>query len=298
MRQFKRFKQIFENEWKNKITREARFMQKVKKIDIEEIFPLAEDIKKFHCGLSKEVELAPQLLTEEKTEGNWRNLACLLLTKITAFNARRPLELGLITLAQFEKRIHGSSTNVDMIEMLTISEKVIAKSMCIVKVIGKFARIVPVLLTSTAVEKINLLHKLRESCKIESSNPYIFPQGAGNPLHAGRITTRIANRLKDKYGLEKSSLITAKQFRRVLSSSMQFLNLKDHDIENMCSHLGHDYRTHLNYNRLHSNAAELTKVSKISLLWDARKLEEHSRKSLEEIDFAMNGKSFPMYSLS
>lgn len=284
-------KKIFQIEWKKKITRQARYAQKVNKLSIEDVFPVADDIKKFNAGLTAEMAIAASLLKEEKSPENWKNLCRLLLVKITAFNARRPLEPGLMELKRFEKRTRGANAGTDLIHMLTASEKIIAKSMDIVKVIGKHGRIVPILLTPHFVENIQLLNETRAVCGVHAENPFIFPQGKENSLHGGRITIHTVKTLAEKYNLEKPKLITAKQFRRVLASSIQYLNLMNADIENVCNHLGHDMRTHLNFYRLNTEAAELAKVSKILLLLDSGNLEQFSGKSLEEIEFPMNGRS-------
>lgn len=282
-------RKVFDIEWKNKVKREARFRQKVKRIENEDVFPVAEDIKIFNEALTEEVTAAAESLQNSRTEANWKNLARALLVKITCFNARRPLEPGLITLKQFEKRKFGSEQETDFISYLTTSEKIIAKHMTIVKVVGKHARIVPVLLINQFVDHIKLLCESRDSCNVSAENPYVFAFGHESPMHAGRATKKMVEKCHEKYRLQRPDLITAKQFRRILGSSVQFLNLKDHEIENICHHLGHDMQTHLNHYRLHSDAAELAKVAKIRLLLDSGKLQEYAGKSLEDVEIRLEG---------
>lgn len=212
-------KSLFRIEWKKRIAREAKYLQKIQKINMENIFPLAEDIKNFNFGLTEELEISANRLKEESSDNNWKNLAYLLLTKNTAFNARRPLEPGLMELQRYEKITKGSSdTNLDFIHLLTESEKIIAASMEVVKVVGKHGRIVPILLTQNFVKYINLLIEKRDICGISQENPYIFPLKKNKPLHGSVVTRKVVNMLTEKYNLIKPQLITAKQFRRILSS--------------------------------------------------------------------------------
>lgn len=163
------------------------------KIEIEDLFPVSDDIKKFNAALTKEVETAAALLEKEPSEANWRNLRDFLLAKITAFNARRPLEPGLTTIHHFEKRITGSRAETDLVYLFTESEKLLATSMEVVKVVGKHGRIVPVLLKKNFVVLISLLNRKREECKIPSQNPFVFAKGENSSMHGSVTTKRVVN---------------------------------------------------------------------------------------------------------
>lgn len=256
----------------------------------ENMFPLDEDIKMFHIQLTTELGNAAREVEDAVTPATWRSLCNLLLVKIMAFNARRPLEPGLITIQQYDKRIRGCNTKVDLVHMLNSKEKEIAKSMDVVKVLGKYDRVVPILLTQRLVQCIDLLNRTRQEARIPKENKYVFPQGNDRPIHAGKVMRQIMDLLKTKCNFARPELITAKQFRRVLASYVQSLNLQDRDIENLCGHLGHDVRTHLHYYRLHSDAAELAKVGKILLLVESGQVEKHTGKLLADIEVSSTGK--------
>lgn len=288
---YERLRSIFNVQWKKKITKIARFTTQIKKNEKQEsALPLSNDITRLNKGLDELLDSSMQLLLAEPTFANWKHAAETLLVKITIFNARRPLEPGLITKKLFMMRIRGEDKEIDNIAALSKSEKLLSKSMSVIKVVGKHARIVPVLLTKGFTEKIQILLDTRDECGVAKSNPYIFAKGTTAAMHGSKITTDLVKKLKETCRLEKPGLITAKQFRRILATSCQCLALTEGDMESLCGHLGHDMRTHLQYYRLHTDAAELSKVAKLLLLMDSKELYKHAGKTLKEIDVVVPGR--------
>lgn len=196
----------------------------------------------------------------------------------------------MIKLNQYTNRIKGSDSKTDLIHFLHDKEKQLAKSMDIVKVLGKYDRTVPVILTKNFVQYIHLLNSTRQEANIPTENKYVFPYGTDRSIYAGRATKQVVEFLKTKCEFSRPELITAKQFRRILGSYLQYLNLQDRDLENVCSHMVRDLKTHLSHYRLHSDAAELGKVGKILLLMEWGPIEKYSGKELADIDFSVDGK--------
>jgi len=129
--------------WKSAV-KEARYSLKERKFNVTEQLPLTRDIQIFSDKLNNEVERFSKLVDSD--EKALKQFTKYLMVKITMFNARRPFECGLMTVDQFHSRINGDNENIDYINQLTEKEKILAKSMSLVKVMGKHARIVPILL--------------------------------------------------------------------------------------------------------------------------------------------------------
>lgn len=86
-KQYREFLDLFNIEWKQRVTKSARYVMKIRKNEAQDnMIPLQEDIKKFNEGLNIELDSACSLLKEEKTEWNWRTTCQLLLVKVTTFN--------------------------------------------------------------------------------------------------------------------------------------------------------------------------------------------------------------------
>lgn len=73
-----------------------------------------------------------------------------------------------------------------------------------------------------------------------------------------------------------------------MATTFQLLNLKDHELDWVAKHLGHNILVHRQYYRLQEDVVELSKVSKLLLMLDQGKIKDFVGKSLDDID--INGK--------
>ena len=64
-------------------------------------------------------------------------------------------------------------------------------------------------------------------------------------------------------GLEKPELVRSTQLRKHVATQAQLLSLNQHELEQLCSFMGHDFSVHLEYYRLPSDTEELARVSQI-----------------------------------
>lgn len=76
--------------------------------------------------------------------------------------------------------------------------------------------------------------------------------------------------------------------RKFMATTFQLLNLKDHELDWVAKHLGHNILVHRQYYRLQEDVVELSKVSKLLLMLDQGKIKDFVGKSLDDID--INGK--------
>lgn len=320
----KSFKEVFEIQWAQKVSIGARYTAKTKlDPNIENIMPLESDLRIFNEGLDSKIEclkenlsamlvklqslkrfyfrmenkiikdkIKKEIATKEKLLNKyWRELAQALLVKITAFNARRPFEAGLITIEQYNSRIQGSASgNIDMVHMLTETERLISRSMSLVWVTGKNGRKVPILLTNAFCEVIDFLNEHRSNCGLPERNKHVFPVGDENSMHASSLTKKFVTEIANKCEMLKPELITAKQFRRVLATNCQFLNFNDNEIEILCRHLGHDFKTHNEKYRMTNGAAELAKVAKFLMAVDLGQVASQSGRTFNELEIKNQGK--------
>ncbi|KAL0155304.1 hypothetical protein M9458_049567, partial [Cirrhinus mrigala] len=64
----------------------------------------------------------------------------------------------------------------------------------------------------------------------------------------------------------------------------QILNLKDNELDQLASFLGHDIRVHRDYYRLPDATIEIAKISKLLLAMEKGNLARFQGKSLDEIE--------------
>lgn len=66
----------------------------------------------------------------------------------------------------------------------------------------------------------------------------------------------------------------------------QVFNLTENQTDWLARHLGHDIRVHKDFYRLHDNAVELAKVSRLLIAVDRGQAEKFAGKALEDINIA------------
>ena len=60
-------------------------------------------------------------------------------------------------------------------------------------------------------------------------------------------------------GVQDEKCITSTSMRKYLATVAQVLNLKENEMDQVASHLGHDLHIHRRYYRLQESTVELTK---------------------------------------
>ncbi|KAJ8958082.1 hypothetical protein NQ314_006451 [Rhamnusium bicolor] len=78
--------------------------------------------------------------------------------------------------------------------------------------------------------------------------------------------------------------ITSTRLRKHVSTMVQLLNLKDHELDALAQFLGHDIRVHRKHYRLQDETIQLAKISKILVNFNNGKLSSMKGKSLDEIE--------------
>ncbi|KAL3884708.1 hypothetical protein ACJMK2_024820 [Sinanodonta woodiana] len=128
------------------------------------------------------------------------------------------------------------------------------------------------------IEALDLLVKFRGKCGVNQRNPYIFAtQGEGYIS-----TWQVMQIVSKASGCQQPELITSR-LRKYIATVAQVIDLRDHELQWLSSHLAHDLKTYKQYYKQDSTL-ELTKVSKLLLAAEARKLGEYTGKKLDDIN--------------
>jgi hypothetical protein len=255
------FLTLVENEWAQKVSRNALETLKKKKFNKPMAIPLTEDLK--HLVTKIREETTGMFKKEILTVVEFRRLAELALGRVILFNKRRTGEASLTTVDAFQAakltREENKSQESEIFSSLTELEKQLAKSLLLLETRGKRDRKVPILLPADAQQAIELLIKNRKNCGILDTNQFLFPlPGFETSLRGWEVL----NKLAKEFGCQRPELITGTKLRKYLATTAQAMNLGENEMDWLANHLGHDINVHRQFYRLQESSVELAKVSK------------------------------------
>lgn len=118
---------LYGKNWSGKIGSLAHQTTIEKRFNKKEMLPVTEDLQKLQKYLDNEIGIESQLLASEPSKHNWKDLAFLLLTKITLFNFRRGNECAAMQVKKFQQRDDWRSGNQEIYQSLTSFEQELAK---------------------------------------------------------------------------------------------------------------------------------------------------------------------------
>lgn len=85
-------------------------------------------------------------------------------------------------------------------------------------------------------------------------------------------------------GAKQPENITSTRLRQHLATVSQVLNLTEHELEQVCGHMGHNIAVHREFYRLPHDTYQLAKVSRLLICMEQGNISRFQGKTLEEID--------------
>jgi hypothetical protein len=209
---------------------------------------------------------------------DWSQLARVTLTQIVLFNRRRSGEAQRLLCENYGSR--NGNANEDVARGLSDLERKLLDKFVKISVVGIRGRPVPILLTASLQNQIDVLMNLRAVVGILDSNPYVFAQsGSNDPVRSSDCLRTFAG----VCGASKPHLITSTKLRKHVATMSQIMKLKRNELDILASFLGHDILVHRSYYPLPQDSLEMAKVSKILLAMENGNIEKFKGKSLDEI---------------
>ena len=279
------FRRMYSLTWNEMISSAAYRTLEEKKWNKPKLIPLAEDVKKMHMYMTDEQKKYYRQLLDEKISKNWSNLAKVILAQVILFNRRREGEVSKMRLEAFITR-DNSPFNEDIGEALTALEKRLCQHFERVEIRGKRGRMVPIILTPTMVQSLELLVEERSLCGI-GENIYLFARPGFETRLRGSDCIR---ELAKKCGAEKPEALSSTKLRKQVATLSRVLNLNDTEQDLLADFLGHDIRVHRKFYRLPEGTLQLAKISKVLMACEQGRLAEFKGKSLDQISISPNGK--------
>lgn len=173
----------------------------------------------------------------------------------------------------------------DIMIGLTKFERKLAKHFDRVEIRGKRSRMVPVLLTPDMIAAMELLAKARSECQVRTENVYLFARpGVLSHYRGSDCFRKYANKCGAKYP----------RLRKQVATLSTVLNLKENEMDQLATFLGHDIHVHREFYRLPEpeSTLQLAKVSKLLIAMEKGKLSDLQGKGLDDITTNPDGEFF------
>ncbi|KAG5868241.1 hypothetical protein JTB14_028845 [Gonioctena quinquepunctata] len=165
---------VLEAKWTRELNCHAHRTLTERKWNAPKRLPLAKDIQILHAFLKSRNDDLHNQLNSVADKYGFQELAEITLVRTLILNRRRVGEIQYMLLSDFIKP-KSADPNSDVFQVLSSAEQELSKLLKRLVIKGKKGRGVPVLLTEDLQSSLDLLIELRDSCEINSDNPYLFP---------------------------------------------------------------------------------------------------------------------------
>ncbi|XP_067268768.1 uncharacterized protein [Pseudorasbora parva] len=274
------FKQMYATKWNECVSASALKTLNEAKWNSPELLPFTEDVKKMHMHLSNQTKLYQEKLKLEKSQKNWSNLAQITLCEVILFNRRRAGEVSKMRLNSYLLR-NTSVLHSDVADALSEVEQKLCQHFQRIEIRGKRDRKVPVLLTPSMLESMELLVSNRQKCGVVDENVFFFakPMTEASFYHGTECIRKVAHQCGAKHPKNLSST----KLRKHIATLSKVLNLTDTEMDQLADFLGHDIRVHRKFYRLPEGTLQLAKISKVLMALEQGRVAEFKGKNLDEI---------------
>lgn len=281
----KQFATLYEKKWTESISGAALGTLTQAKWNKPQVLPFTQDVSLLHKFLATECAKYTKDLEEKPDSISFGNLAKVTLTQVVLFNRKRQGEVSKMELQVFTSR-NRTELNPDIMMCLTELERKLVKHFDRVEIRGKRSRMVPVLLTPDMITAMDLLVKTRNQCKVHTENVYLFARpGVLSHYRGSDCFHKYANQCGAKY----PEALTSTRLRKQVATLSTVLNLKENEMDQLATFLGHNIRVHREFYRLPESTLQLAKVSKLLIAMEKGKLSDLQGKGLDDIEINPDG---------
>ncbi|XP_030270806.1 uncharacterized protein LOC115580511 isoform X2 [Sparus aurata] len=276
----KQFATLYEKKWTESISAAALGTLKQAKWNKPQVLPFTQDVLLLHQFLATESAKCVKDLEENRNSITFGNLAKVTLTQVVLFNGKRQGEVSKMELRVFTSR-NRTELNPDIMIGLTELERKLARHFDRVEIRGKGSRMVPVLLTSDMIAAMHLLVTNRNECQVCTQNVYLFARPGVLSHYRGSDCFR---KYAKQCGAKYPEALTSTRFWKQVATLSTVLNLKENEMDQLATFLGHNIRVHRELYRLPESTLQLAKVSKLFMAMEKGKLSDLQGKGLDDIE--------------
>ncbi len=284
----KMFQQMYTTKWNEFVSASALKTLNEAKWNSPELLPFTEDVKKMHIHLSNQTKLYQEKLKLEKSQKNWSSLAQVTLCNVIVFNRRRAGEVSKMRLNSYLLR-NTSVLHSDVADALSEVEQKLCQHFQRVEIRGKRDRKVPILLTPSMLDSMELLVKNRQACGVLDENHFFFAKPMTETSYYKG--TDCIRKVAHQCGAKHPKTLSSTKLRKHIATLSKVLNLTDTELDQLADFMGHDIRVHRKFYRLPEGTLQLAKISKVLMALEQGRVSEFKGKNLDEINIDPNGRN-------
>ncbi|XP_074026783.1 uncharacterized protein [Leptinotarsa decemlineata] len=283
LKDIKRLKNLIENHWTSEISSLA--LKHLKEINYAtpKLLPLTQDVMKFQTFVMNEANEASDALKKNiDVKLNYRKLIESVLALTLLINRKRIGEIQYLKTETYNLNV-SENQQTEFLDCLS-TEQTLCKNYKRVVTGGKGSRPVAILFPPDLQKFIELLLSFRSIC-VPEYNPYLF----GNPNTELWLSGyHIVKKMATKANVTDTSLFTSTRLRKQIATVLQAISIKDDEMEQFATFMGHTKKTHESYYRLPQDLYQTAKVSKLLIAINSGQVGKYKGKSLDEITLSDN----------
>ncbi|XP_069105224.1 uncharacterized protein [Argopecten irradians] len=275
------FSSLIKLEWSTRVSKLAHLkLQDMKVNKPASPLPIPEDLSVLGGRVVNEMKT----MKYEKDIDTYRRAVMLVQTRLLTYNKRRSGELEALSLQNYRGRSIGldeadsALLGNDMSEL----EMHLVESQELIKIRGKNGKTVPVLVPDDTKEALSFIAEdnVRRAVGIKTWNPYLFANTGDSVMRAYDSLKTICA----EHSLKAPERITSVSMRKYIATLSQVIDMKDHELEWLCTHLGHTASIHKLHYRATSGFIERVNIGKLMLLQDLNLAGKYAGQRLQDID--------------
>ena len=203
-----------------------------------------------------------------------------MIADLVSFNKKRDREVSGIKRRDLilQRRLaceRAKTADNELVKLTKLEEK-FAEVYTLLRLPGKGGKVVQVLVPP---DTLNLIDIMINDDNLKNETYFFQTEGGKLPYRSAEALNKFA---KD-FELENKPLFRSTKLRKYMATAAQFLNLPQHQRTWVADFLGHDLRVHDKYYRMHTDAVNLAKVTKLLYMVDSGKLEDAYSRDLDTI---------------
>lgn len=264
-KQVKDFLTVHESEFHVRISKHALASQAEQKRQTKKPLPTVDDIQTLWKYLEIKSAEAYDQLSAKYSYGSWMMLSKTLLIKLQLFNRKRAGEIERFTIKDLKRaEMIDESTDPELYNSLSAEDKLIVQEYRRVEIEGKRDRIVPVLLSKTMRDEIELVLRHRKNAGVTDKNPHLF--GVPGSSTYGRNKYLQACKLMKEFsvdcGASHPERLRGTFLRKQMAPSCAAQNVEENKIYDISNFMGHSEAIHRAYYRQPVATRDVVTVSK------------------------------------
>ena len=220
-----------------------------------------------------------------KTTHNYAEMKQIVIADLLSFNKKRDREVSGVTrkdmIIQRSLALQRAQTTDYELFKLTEVEMMFAKYYTLLRLPGKGGKFVPVLIPPKTLEVIDIM--INDN-KLKSDN-YFFQTEGGEQFYR---SIDVLRKYAEEFKLQDKKVFRSTKLRKYLATAAQFLDLPQNQRVWVADFLGHDLNVHDKYYRMHTDAVNLAKMTKLLYIADKGKVKDAYLENLVTLQPTLN----------